>query len=256
MFVASRVESGNEGKAVAALLPQVIGTIQTVTGCGTLRRAGSIAVRVMTGDPLCQGDVIETAADGWIGIRFIDGTVFNLSRSTRVMLNEFVCDSSGTSHSVLFGVTRGTFAFIGGQVAKTGCLRIDTPVGSIRGRARAGGIGTLSLIALTFAVMQEVQAADPNVTFLTCDIAEAVATALSAAGGKNLEVLGADLASQCLQRGLVDEILVYVLPVLLGDGVRFSTPTLHRIDLEPFSNTQSGAVTMLRFRVPRASSVL
>jgi dihydrofolate reductase len=97
---------------------------------------------------------------------------------------------------------------------------------------------------------------DPNVTFLTCDLAEAVAVALSAAGGKNLEILGADLASQCLQRGLVDEILVYVLPVLLGDGVRFSTPTLHRIDLEPFSNTQSGAITMLRFRVPRADSVL
>jgi len=97
---------------------------------------------------------------------------------------------------------------------------------------------------------------DANVTFLTCDIAEAVATALSAAGGKNLEILGADLASQCLQRGLVDEILVYVLPVLLGDGVRFSTPTLQRIDLEPFSNTQSGAVTMLRFRVPPASTVL
>ena len=166
MFVASRVESGDEGKAVAALLPQVIGNIQTAIGCGTLRRAGSIAVQVMAGDPVCQGDVIETAADGRIGIRFIDGTVFNLSRSTRVMLNEFVCDPSGTSHSALFGVTRGTFAFIGGQVAKTGCLRVDTPVGSIRGRAHAGGIGTLSLIALTFAVMQEVQAADPNVTFL------------------------------------------------------------------------------------------
>ena len=90
---------------------------------------------------------------------------------------------------------------------------------------------------------------DPGVTFLTCDIAEAVATARNAAGGKNLEILGADVASQCLQRGLVDEILVYVLPVLLGDGVRFSTPGLGRIDLEPFSNTQSGPVTMLRFRV-------
>jgi hypothetical protein len=40
-----------------------------------------------------------------------------------------------------------------------------------------------------------------------------------------------------------------VLPVLLGDGVRFSTPGLGRIDLEPFSNTQSGPVTMLRFHV-------
>jgi hypothetical protein len=47
----------------------------------------------------------------------------------------------------------------------------------------------------------------------------------------------------------VDEILVYVLPVLLGDGVRFSSPGLDRIDLEPLGSTRSGAVTILRFRV-------
>lgn len=90
---------------------------------------------------------------------------------------------------------------------------------------------------------------DQGVTFLTCELSEAVATARAATGGKNLEILGADLASQCLQRRLVDEVLVYVLPVLLGDGVRFSTSDLGRIDLEPFSNIQSGPVTMLRFRV-------
>ena len=92
---------------------------------------------------------------------------------------------------------------------------------------------------------------DPTVTFLTCDVEEAVATARSAAGGKNLEILGADVAAQCLRRGLVDEILVYVLPVLLGDGVRFTPPGLDRIDLEPFANVQSGGVTMLRFRVKK-----
>ena len=90
---------------------------------------------------------------------------------------------------------------------------------------------------------------DPAVTFLTGDIGEAVATALRAAEGKNLEILGADVTSQCLRRGLVDEILVYVLPVLLGDGIRFSSPGLARIDLEPVSSTRSGAVTILRFRV-------
>ncbi|MGH8834318.1 MAG: dihydrofolate reductase family protein [Actinomycetes bacterium] len=90
---------------------------------------------------------------------------------------------------------------------------------------------------------------DAEVTFLTGDIGEAVATALDAAGGKNLEILGADVAGQCLRRGLVDEILVYVLPVLLGDGIRFSPPGLTRIDLEPISSTRSGAVTILRFRV-------
>jgi dihydrofolate reductase len=90
---------------------------------------------------------------------------------------------------------------------------------------------------------------DQGITFLMGDIGKAVATARSAAGGKNLEILGADVAGQCLRRGLVDEILVYVLPVLLGDGVRLSAPGVGRIDLEPLSSTRLGAVTVLRFRV-------
>jgi dihydrofolate reductase len=88
----------------------------------------------------------------------------------------------------------------------------------------------------------------PGVTYLSGDIGEAVATARRAAGGKNLEVLGADVAGQCLARGLVDEILVYVLPVLLGDGINISAPGLPRIDLEPLSIARSGAATILRFR--------
>ena len=90
---------------------------------------------------------------------------------------------------------------------------------------------------------------DPEIRVLAGDIEEAVATTLDAAGGKNLEILGADVAGQCLQRGLVDEILVYLLPVLLGDGIRFSAPGLARTDLEPLSSTRSGDATMLRFRV-------
>ena len=90
-----------------------------------------------------------------------------------------------------------------------------------------------------------------DVTFLGGDLAEAVATARAAAGGRNLEILGADLASQCLRQGLVDEVLVYVLPVSLGDGVRFSTADLGKVELEPFSNRQSGAVTLLQLRVRR-----
>jgi dihydrofolate reductase len=88
----------------------------------------------------------------------------------------------------------------------------------------------------------------PGVTYLSGDIGEAVATAIRAAGGKNVEVLGADVAGQCLRRGLVDEILVYVLPVLLGDGIPFSAPGTPRIDLEPLGSTRSGASTILRFR--------
>ena len=94
---------------------------------------------------------------------------------------------------------------------------------------------------------------NPHVTILTGDIGDAVATARDAAGGKNLEILGADVAGQCLQRGLVDEILVYVLPVLLGDGIRFSSPGVARTSLEPISSTRSGDATILRFRVRKQS---
>ena len=89
----------------------------------------------------------------------------------------------------------------------------------------------------------------PGVAVLSGDIGDAVATALDAAGGKDLEIIGADVAGQCLKRGLVDEILVYVLPVVLGDGIRFSPPGAGRTDLELLSSTQSGAVPILRYRV-------
>lgn len=91
----------------------------------------------------------------------------------------------------------------------------------------------------------------PGIAYLSGDIEKAVATARSAAGGKNLEILGADVAAQSLERGLVDEILVYVLPVLLGDGIRFSPPSLPRIELEPIGAKQSRDATILRFRPRR-----
>jgi dihydrofolate reductase len=90
---------------------------------------------------------------------------------------------------------------------------------------------------------------EPDVTILSGDIGDAVATALNAAGGKNLEILGANVASQCLGRGLVDEILVYLMPVLLGGGIPFWAPGLTRVDLEPISSARSRDATILRFRV-------
>jgi dihydrofolate reductase len=74
---------------------------------------------------------------------------------------------------------------------------------------------------------------------------------LDAAGGKNLEILGADVASQALRRGLVDEILVYLLPVVLGDGIPFSPAGSVRVDLDPIGSRRSGTATILRFRVRR-----
>lgn len=59
-----------------------------------------------------------------------------------------------------------------------------------------------------------------GVTFLNCEPADAVRIALEAADGKNVEVFSPTIARQLLQLGLVDEIDLYIAPILLGDGIR------------------------------------
>jgi dihydrofolate reductase len=93
------------------------------------------------------------------------------------------------------------------------------------------------------------QEPDPSITFLSGDIADAVDTALGAAGGRDLLLLGADVARQCVERDLVDELLVHVVPILLGDGVRLFTRRGAPVPLSPPTVTTTGPVTTLRFRL-------
>ena len=93
-------------------------------------------------------------------------------------------------------------------------------------------------------------ASSSDVVFLTGDVRDAVDTALRAAGGKNLEIFGGELASQCLRLALVDELHLHLVPILLGDGIRlFSTPGGTRVSLDMLDTTQSGPVTTVRYRV-------
>src|SRR5262249_21917365 len=59
----------------------------------------------------------------------------------------------------------------------------------------------------------------PDVTFVD-DLKSGIAAAKAAAGDKYVNVLGATTARGCLEAGELDEILVLIVPVMLGDGVR------------------------------------
>jgi dihydrofolate reductase len=64
-------------------------------------------------------------------------------------------------------------------------------------------------------------------------------------------VLGANVARQCLEAGLLDEIIVHVAPVLVGDGVRlFARAGGAPVRLEPISSVKEGEMTVLRHSVP------
>jgi len=91
----------------------------------------------------------------------------------------------------------------------------------------------------------------PGITFVT-DLHSGVAAARVAAGDKYVNVLGASVARQCLDAGVLDEILVFIEPVLLGGGVRlFDRPGGTKIRLERVRLTPSPQATALWLRVLR-----
>jgi dihydrofolate reductase len=92
---------------------------------------------------------------------------------------------------------------------------------------------------------------DPAYTFVSGDVRDAVTQALEAARGRNVLVLGADVVGQCLREGLVDEILILLLPVLLGDGVRLFDAPGAEVRLDGLDASASGQVVNLRYRAVR-----
>ncbi len=77
--------------------------------------------------------------------------------------------------------------------------------------------------------------------------------AVAAAGPKAVTVVGGvNVIGQLLRAGLVDELRIDVMPVLLGEGLRFlDDASLRRVGLQKAGVVQVGARTSLRFRTER-----
>jgi dihydrofolate reductase len=120
----------------------------------------------------------------------------------------------------------------------------DTPR---EGEAFGGGWSGPQLVLTHHPPLTEV----PGVTFVS-DLGTAVVAAKAAAGEKYVNVLGASVARQCLEAGWLDEVLVCIAPVMLGDGIRlFDQPGGTRVKLERISLTQAEFATNLWLRVVR-----
>jgi hypothetical protein len=136
----AQAQIDSAGPAVQDLASKPIGKVVTVTGSVTIEHASAVvtqanvssqAGQTKVGDLVYLGDVVQTGADGRVGINFTDGTSFNLSSSARMALTEFVYDPNGKSNSTLFNLTKGTFTFVAGNIAKTGDMKVDTPVATM-----------------------------------------------------------------------------------------------------------------------------
>lgn len=90
-------------------------------------------------------------------------------------------------------------------------------------------------------------------TFLTCDVKSALQQAEAVADGKDVALMGADIAQQALRAELLDEINLQIAPVLMSEGRRlFDHLGTEHIELERTRFLASPHVTHLRFHVTYA----
>jgi hypothetical protein len=155
--------------APAGGLANPIGKFMSVTGLVTVEHAAAVVVQASlarvgqakVGDFVYRGDVLQSGADGKADLTFADGTTFNISSNARMVLDKFVYDPKSTSNSTLFSLTKGTFNFIAGKVARTGDMKIDTPVGTmgIRGTAPRVEISDSGTVTFSTLVEQKISGA-------------------------------------------------------------------------------------------------
>jgi hypothetical protein len=116
------------GGTTVAVEATRIAQVKKLTGQVTILRAGG-RLPATIGDPLFEKDVIETGADGGIGITFIDNTIFSAGANSQIGLDEFRFDSDNFLGEMLADMRRGTLEVASGDITRStpGAMKIKTP---------------------------------------------------------------------------------------------------------------------------------
>lgn len=108
---------------------QSIGKIVTAIGAVTLERNGQTSTPI-TGDYIYEFDKLKTK-DGKLQLSFNDGTLFDMSANAEMVIDKYVYDPIGSNNTTLFNFIKGAFTFVAGHIAKTGDMKVKTPVATM-----------------------------------------------------------------------------------------------------------------------------
>ena len=119
--------------AVPALCQQsTVGSVKTLRG-GVVVRRGTEPLPCQEGLRLMAQDVLQTSADGSVGLILQDGTRIALGPSTELKIDHFVYQPVDGKFGLLVRLTRGAMAYISGKIAQYSpqSVRVETPVGTV-----------------------------------------------------------------------------------------------------------------------------
>ncbi|MEX2451318.1 MAG: FecR domain-containing protein [Rhodospirillales bacterium] len=133
---------------------QPIGKVETIKGEATATRVDGTKVALQQGDPVFQGDTLETTGDGAVGLVFVDNTTFSMTQDARMVLDEMVFDASTNEGKMAFSLAKGVFSFVSGQIAKSqpDAMVLNSPVATIGIRGTDGAINLPDGTVLTVVI--------------------------------------------------------------------------------------------------------
>ena len=127
---------------------------------------------------------------------------------------------------------------------------IDSPNGWV---APDGTAFPWPVFVLTHEVREPATKGITRFTFVNDGPERALAQARAVASDKNIGVAGGNVCQQFIAAGLVDEIMIHLVPVFLGGGVRlFDHLGASPRELEFVAGRQLAGVTHLQFRFREA----
>jgi FecR protein len=123
--------------AAAAPSDEPIGNVATLTGTASvIRNQNTLPLKLK--DDIYLNDRLVTLTDSTLGITFNDATTFNLTANASITVDDYIYEEGGQQNSALFGITKGTVAFVASAVARTGDMKISTPTATLGIRGTTG----------------------------------------------------------------------------------------------------------------------
>jgi dihydrofolate reductase len=149
-----------------------------------------------------------------------------------------------------FRVSRSSAQFLQENWSKAGAIvtgRRDFDVSNAWG---GKALMNLPMFIVTHDPPEQWTSPGSPFTFVTDGVVSAIEQAQAVASNKTISVGGTQIVQQCLQAGIIDEIILHQVPILLGVGIRlFDKLGPQPIKLEKLQVLDTPDVTHLRFRV-------
>jgi hypothetical protein len=110
----------------------IAGSVKTAQGSSMVRR-GAETLPVHEGMHLLVDDILQTSADGRLGVIFQDGTRISVGPGTELKIDRFVYEPAEGRFGLLLRLTQGVLTYISGKIAHFSpeSVSVQTPVGVV-----------------------------------------------------------------------------------------------------------------------------